>query len=199
MSGWTSPCVGGHSHLTRTQGLRKWLGKHPKVQAWMSDLKTMNWGSFANQENGSMCIFHWLASNLVRHRGGRILGCLCSGVHAPCSCLCGCWKGPSCLCVDTWPVTSVVLIFGTLTCPQAVSGPGNDDSSKQTERRNLMGLWVLVQPGLSKVSSISFVWRLSAKYVTLLHEKGQQLFSKGNWPSTPSSPGEQVSKNNQLI
>lgn len=52
----------------------------------------------------------------------------------------GVGKRSCCLCIDTWPVTSVMLIFGTLMCPQLLSGSGNDNSRQQTERRSLMGL-----------------------------------------------------------
>lgn len=134
------------------------------------------WGGFANQESEGVCMFHWLAS--MRHRGGSSLVCLCSGVREHCWCVREWRKRPRCLLWRVQPAKCRLgLYLWDARTTSLLAGPGNENSSKQTERRNLLGLGVLIQPALSKVVSVSFVWRLSAKYVTVLLTQGRAITS----------------------
>lgn len=140
------------SHLDRTQGLNQWLGKGPRVQAWMSDLLKAH----------------------TSIRGGNSLVCLCSGACGHCWCLHEWWKRPCYLCSQ--PCASCVCITGTQVPPCYWL-----DMEMRTAANRLRGEFSWVYDSqfslpLAK-SSLSFKWRLSAKYITVLLTQGREITS----------------------
>lgn len=159
LTSWTSPRVGGHYHLSRAQGLRQQLasqGPGTDVRLRALELRCFCQSRKWEYVHISLISFKPGKTQKRKNPGLSVFMCMCTLLVFMWALekLSVCWHMASHICC--------VYLWGTHVSSGTVwiwiwqYQPANWKEMSQ-------GFKGLIQPAFSKVSTISFIWRLSAK------------------------------------